>query len=101
MKVQVLLNLNSQKLVEDHLRHFLIQSQQLQAVLLHKIFRLMKLLVLRVYYKNIKNFETKLGIKLNPKSKKIVGTFSALVPHKDPVTLVKTIKELKKMRKRF
>ena len=46
-------------------------------------------------YKNIKNFETKSGIKLNPKSKKIVGTFSALVPHKDPVTLVKTIKELK------
>jgi glycosyltransferase involved in cell wall biosynthesis len=52
-------------------------------------------------YKNIKNFETKSGIKLNPKSKKIVGTFSALVPHKDPVTLVKTIKELKKMRNDF
>ena len=43
----------------------------------------------------------KLKNKLQLGNRKIIGAFSALVPHKDPFTLVKTAKELKKIRNDF
>ncbi len=50
-------------------------------------------------FDNKKSFQLKESLKLG--NKKVVATIAALVPHKDPFTMVRAIKELTKIRKDF
>jgi len=77
-------------------------SQDIKNILCSAGIRCDKVVYSCVYPKEI-NFKRGEELKRNLGiyNKKIIGTFSAFVPHKDPFTLIKVIEELKRFRKDF